>query len=101
LGVHFYLALISSLSQFDMKKSFPRSAVCIAVLTLNTLTAVTFQASAQSTPMLKEVVVTGNPLGATEIIAPTAKLAGDELTLRTKSTLGETLDSLPGVSSAA
>lgn len=79
-----------------MKNSFSRSAISIAVLSLIT---VTFQVSAQSIPMLKEVVVTGNPLGATELIAPTSKLSGDDLTLRAKSTLGETLDALPGVSS--
>lgn len=85
-----------------MKKSFPRSAVRVAVLSLS-LSAHTvyaqMQDKTQAQASLKEVIVTGNPLGATEIIAPTAKLAGDELTLRAKSTLGETLDSLPGVSS--
>ena len=79
-----------------MKNSFPHSAVCMAVLSLIT---VTFQVSAQTIPTLKEVVITGNPLGATELIALTSKLAGDDLTLRAKSTLGETLDALLGVSS--
>ncbi|GKS98267.1 TonB-dependent receptor [Acidovorax sp. SUPP3434] len=48
---------------------------------------------------LPEVTVTGNPLGAATVVAPAAQLSGDALTLRTQSTLGETLDGLPGVSS--
>lgn len=48
---------------------------------------------------LPSVVVTGNPLGANELIAPAEQYAGDDLLLRAKSTLGETLDGTPGVSS--
>jgi iron complex outermembrane receptor protein len=54
-------------------------------------------AAAQST--LKEVTVTGNPLGGTDLIAPTDKLEGRNLLLRSQSTLGETLNQTPGVSS--
>lgn len=57
-------------------------------------------ASAQTAaPALQEVTVTGNPLGRTESLTPTTRLQGDALTLRSKPTLGETLDGLPGVSS--
>lgn len=79
-----------------MKKSFPRSAVRVAVLSLAISGS---YALAQSTVTLKEVIVTGNPLGATELITPSTRLAGPDLTLRSTSTLGETLNSLPGVSS--
>jgi len=48
---------------------------------------------------LGEVTVTGNPLGAADLIAPATVLTGTELLLRKKSSLGETLDGLPGVSS--
>ncbi len=48
---------------------------------------------------LSEVTVTGNPLGADAVVTPAAQLSGDGLTLRTQSTLGQTLDGLPGVSS--
>ncbi|MBC7610203.1 MAG: TonB-dependent receptor [Polaromonas sp.] len=51
-------------------------------------------------PTLKEVTVTGNPLGATDLIAPAARYSGAELLLRSKTTLGETLDGTPGVSSS-
>ena len=48
---------------------------------------------------LETVTVTGNPLGATELIAPVLQYSGTELLLRSQSTLGETLDGTPGVSS--
>jgi iron complex outermembrane receptor protein len=50
-------------------------------------------------PTLATVIVTANPLGATDLIVPSAQYAGSELLLRAKSTLGETLDGTPGVSS--
>lgn len=58
-------------------------------------------AHAQTTPepSLAPVIVTGNPLGSDELIAPADQLAGQDLLLRAKSTLGETLDAMPGVSS--
>ncbi|RYZ06718.1 MAG: TonB-dependent receptor [Comamonadaceae bacterium] len=49
---------------------------------------------------LREVTVTGNPLGATGLIAPTESVSGDALLLRSQGTLGQTLDGLPGVSSS-
>jgi iron complex outermembrane receptor protein len=51
---------------------------------------------------LREVVVTGNPLGSelTDLVAPVSTLGGDALTVRQGSTLGDTLDKLPGVSSS-
>ncbi|HEY1103439.1 MAG TPA: TonB-dependent receptor plug domain-containing protein, partial [Burkholderiaceae bacterium] len=55
-------------------------------------------AAQQAGPSLREVTVTGNPLG-TGLIAPASQLSGDALTLRRQSTIGETLDGLPGVSS--
>ncbi|CDS54039.1 Zinc-regulated outer membrane receptor [Polaromonas sp. CG9_12] len=48
---------------------------------------------------LQEITITGNPLGATDLIAPAAQYSGAELLLRSKTTLGETLDGVPGVSS--
>ncbi len=58
-------------------------------------------AHAQSpSPTLKEVTVTGNPLGTTDLIAPHTRYSGAALLLRSKTTLGETLDGTPGVSSS-
>lgn len=58
-------------------------------------------AAAAPAATLKEVVVTANPLGSelNDMVAPVSTLGGDQLTLRQGSTLGETLDKLPGVSS--
>lgn len=55
---------------------------------------------AQTTvPMLKEITVTANPLGATDLISPVQAYTSDVLLLRSKNTLGGTLDGTPGVSS--
>jgi iron complex outermembrane receptor protein len=50
---------------------------------------------------LPEVVVTGNPLGSNlfELAAPVSVLGGDNLFLQRRSTLGETLNELPGIAS--
>ncbi len=85
-----------------MNNLFARHAVGLATLSL--LYAGT-QAHAQqvapkpATVTLKEVTVTGNPLSATDLITPAAQYSGQGLLLRSQSTLGETLDGTPGVSS--
>lgn len=78
----------------------PISLACLACLALATpgTWAQTAPAPAGRTP---SVVITGNPLGNTPGAAPTSVLAGEELVLRRGSTLGETLDGLPGVSATA
>ena len=50
---------------------------------------------------LAPVAVTGNPLGvgSDELVVPVSVLNGRELSLRRESTLGETLNGIPGVSS--
>lgn len=50
---------------------------------------------------LPAVIVTGNPLGSDlfELAAPVSVLQGDALFLQRRSTLGETLNGLPGVES--
>ncbi len=77
------------------KKTFPPlSRTAVAVLTLLALPA-----WAQQEHTLEAVTVTGNPLGTQDQIAPVVRIERDELLLRTRSTLGETLDGVPGVSS--
>lgn len=58
-------------------------------------------ASARPVVQLPTVVVTGNPLGSElfNLVTPASVLGGADLLQRRKSTLGETLDGLPGVSS--
>lgn len=72
-----------------------RRPLTAAALTL----AAVAHAQQPSPPTLPTVTVTGNPLGATDIIAPAEALAGQELTLRMAPTVGETLNGIPGVSS--
>ena len=85
-----------------MKPNFPLRA-SRTVFQVAVLAFVHSLAGAQTAPdaqgKLNEVTVTGNPLGTQELIAPTTQLSGDALLLRKKSTIGETLDGLPGVSS--
>src|SRR5258706_11470208 len=52
-------------------------------------------------PTLSPVIVTGNPLGSDlfNLAIPADSLEGQQLRLKMKSTLGETLNSEPGVSS--
>ncbi len=55
--------------------------------------------AAPSVTTLPAVTITANPLGASDVIAPAAAYSGTGLLLRSRSTLGETLDGTPGVSS--
>ena len=73
--------------------------ISFALISLGSLAAapVTAQTPAQAT--LAPVTVTGNPLGNVDGIAPVAQLSGLALLLRAQSTLGETLDGTPGISS--
>lgn len=83
-----------------------RDALARAVrFSIGTLTATsTLWASAQgaspAAAAAQRVIVTGNPLGAADVVAPTNVLSGEALILRRGSTLGDTLDGLPGVSSS-
>jgi iron complex outermembrane receptor protein len=88
-----------------MIPNFRRNAIGAAVLSLASLaamaqTAVSSTVNATAASSLPEIAVTGNPLGATDLIAPTTTLSGDRLLMRSESTLGQTLDTLPGVSSS-
>lgn len=71
----------------------------LALVSLGSISAATVFAQAPSVATLAPVTITGNPLGAPDLIAPAAQYSGAELLFRTKSTLGETLDGTPGISS--
>jgi iron complex outermembrane recepter protein len=62
------------------------------------LLAAAAPAWAQQKP--ETVVITGNPLRSGEVATPSSVLSGSGLVLRRGSSLGETLDGLPGVSSS-
>ncbi|MFM9999407.1 MAG: TonB-dependent receptor plug domain-containing protein, partial [Burkholderiaceae bacterium] len=91
-----------------MKTNFPIHLLRVApvalhlgaVALLGTLATATALAQSSAAPgLLAPVTITGNPLGAADLIAPAVALSATNLTLRSKSTLGETLDGLTGVSS--
>lgn len=85
-----------------MSHLFSKTATRLAVLSLIAAqhTGLLAQASSPApSATLKEITITGNPLGATDLIAPSAQYSGDGLLLRSKTTIGETLEGTPGVSS--
>jgi iron complex outermembrane recepter protein len=88
--------LFQILSGQIMQILFSNTAVRLAVIAVGALHA---QSAMAQTPQLKEIIITGNPLGASDLIAPGAQYSGAGLLLRSKTTLGETLDGTPGVSS--
>ncbi len=71
----------------------------LALVSLGTIGASAF---AQTSPVstLAPITITGNPLGTTDLIAPITQYSGLELLWRAQSTLGETLDGTPGISSS-
>jgi iron complex outermembrane receptor protein len=79
-----------------------RAALAVAAALATTAHAQTEGKPPAGAPaQLPPVVVTGNPLGSDlfELVAPTSALFGQDLLLLRRSTLGETLNELPGVSS--
>jgi iron complex outermembrane recepter protein len=82
-----------------MTSSFPLSALasaCLASLSLGHF-SVLAQTTAPAAPT--EIVITGNPLGRDNTTVPVSTLGRSDLLERGQSTLGETLNGLPGVSS--
>jgi iron complex outermembrane recepter protein len=90
-------------------KNHPRRAVALAVAALCAASfsaavcaqSTTSSGTTNATTTLEKVIVTGNPLGSAEIASPVSVLTGDALVLKRASTLGETLNGLPGVSSTS
>ncbi len=82
---------------------FARKKLYLSVAFVFTNAAIFSQPSfAEETNIdLAPVAVTGNPLGVgpDELVVPVSVLNGRELSLRRESTLGETLNSIPGVTS--
>ena len=80
-----------------------RPALCMVLM--GAVTSVGAQSSSVATgaskPLAQQVVVTGNPLQRQEAGQPAEVLSGDGLVIKSGTTLGETLDGLPGVASTA
>jgi iron complex outermembrane receptor protein len=86
-----------------MNRSFRLTAMAHALLMATYASAQTpdsFLAAQESTKKLDEIVVTGNPLKSGDPAAPVSVLAGSELLLKRSSTLGETLNGMPGVANS-
>ncbi|CAG9177838.1 putative TonB-dependent receptor [Cupriavidus laharis] len=88
-----------------MLRRTPLAAIAALIVSTGAFAQTASEPAATTTPpaaTLKEVVVTANPLGSelNDMVAPVSALSGDALSLRQNSTLGETLDKLPGVSSS-
>ncbi|MCP1622680.1 TonB-dependent receptor [Pseudomonas nitroreducens] len=81
-----------------MPPSLPRPRWRLAPLGLALCAGAPSLADAAPTE-LEPQVITANPLGDASPAAPSSVLQGDELTLRQKGSLGETLNGTPGVSS--
>ena len=77
----------------------PRKILSLMTLALSTMSA--HAAMAASDIELPVIAVTANPLGvgSDDMVVPVSTLSGRELSLQRESTLGETLKSIPGVSS--
>jgi iron complex outermembrane recepter protein len=82
-----------------MNSIFLRGAVPFAAA-LACSAAFAQSSSTPAEPTLQPVIVTANPLGVNDIVAPAQALSGTGLLLRQQSTLGELLSGTPGVSSS-
>jgi iron complex outermembrane receptor protein len=80
-----------------MTHSFQLSALAYACLATLSFSNVWAQSAAPGVP--GEIVITGNPLGRDSTTVPVSTLGRADLLERGQSTLGETLNGLPGVSS--
>ncbi len=58
-------------------------------------------AEVDEAPQINEVIITARPLDDRSLLAPAQQLSGAALTQRQGSTLGETLDNLPGIANSS
>jgi hypothetical protein len=64
-------------------------------------TAWAHNAEVDEAPQINEVIITARPLDDRSLLAPAQQLSGAALTQRQGSTLGETLDNLPGIANSS
>ena len=82
-----------------MHPFFMRTATAAAIFVM--LGQFSREACAQATTSLDEVTITSRTADRAPLIAPTQQLSGAALTQRQGSTLGETLDNLPGIANSS
>ena len=84
-----------------MNHFWTRSAFAAAVFLLLGSCGVGVRAQTTSSTSLDEVTITARGLEGPGLLAPTQQLSGAVLTQRQGSTLGETLDNLPGIANSS
>lgn len=91
------------MSSITLKTSFVRPRLTPLALSLLVALPAWAEAGADAPTPRKEkleaVVVTGNPLGLRDLVAPVQQLSGEGLVLKRGASLGDTLDGLAGVGS--
>ena len=75
------------------------AASCVCLGTLGTVWAHTAEVD-EALPM-SEITITARPLDDRSLLAPAQQISGAALTQRQGSTLGETLDNLPGIANSS
>ncbi len=84
-----------------MTHVFQRSAVAAAAYTFLSITFGNAWAQAEDAHHLDEVTITARNLERSDLMLPAQQLSGAALTQRQGSTLGETLDNLPGIANSS
>jgi iron complex outermembrane receptor protein len=84
-----------------MTHVFQRSAVAAAAYTFLSITFGNACAQAEDAHHLDEVTITARSLERSDLMVPAQQLSGAALTQRQSSTLGETLDNLPGIANSS
>ena len=84
-----------------MTHVFKRSAVAAAAYSFLAITCGNAWAQAEEAHRLDEVTITARSLERSDLMVPAQQLSGAALTQRQGSTLGETLDNLPGIANSA
>ena len=84
-----------------MTHVFQRSAVAAAVSSLLAIPLSNAWAQTQDAHHLDEVTITARTLERNDLMVPAQQLSGAALTQRQGSTLGETLDNLPGIANSS
>jgi iron complex outermembrane receptor protein len=84
-----------------MTHVFQRSAVAAAAYSFLSISLGNAWAQTEDIHRLDEVTITARNLEATGLLVPAQQLSGAALTQRQGSTLGETLDNLPGIANSS
>ena len=85
----------------DMTHVFQRSAVAAAAYSFLSITLGNAWAQMEDAHHLDEVTITARSLERSDLMVPAQQLSGAALTQRQGSTLGETLDNLPGIANSS